>query len=62
MTTLLPVTNSVCGLEYSVHRELITECLLYRVALRSSKQPRRLRRMPTKALERGVYDLSRSDG
>lgn len=62
MTTLLPVTNSVCGLEYSVHRELITECLLYRLVLRSPKQPRRLRRMPTKALERGVYDLPRSDG
>ncbi len=62
MTALLPVTNSVCGLEYSVHRELSTECSLYRLVLRSSKQPRRLRRMPTKALERGVYDLSRSDG
>lgn len=62
MTTLLSVTNSVCGLEYSVHRELVTECLLYRLVLRSAKQSRRLRRMPTKALERGVYDLPRSDG
>ncbi len=62
MTTLLPVTNSVCGLEYSVHRELFTEYLLYRLVLRRPKQPRRLRRMPTKALERGVCDLSRSDG
>lgn len=62
MTTLLPVTNSVCGLEYSVHRELITESFLYRLVLRCPRQPRRLRRMSTKALERGVYDLSRSDG
>jgi hypothetical protein len=62
MTTLLPVTNSVCGLEYSVHRELITKHSMYLFVLRRTKQPRTLRRMPTKALERGVYDLSRIDG
>ncbi len=62
MTTLLPVTNSVCGLEYSVHRELTTKYLLYLLVLRTPKQPRTLRRMPTKAMERGVYDLSWFDG
>lgn len=62
MATKVPVTESPCGLEYSVHRELVTEQLLLRKTSQSCVHLATVRRVPSTALERSFPDFSWLDG
>ncbi len=62
MTTVVPVTASPCGLEYSIHREHRLACLLSRLAKQSPVYLATMRRVPAKALARGHHDLPWLDG